>query len=36
MTTLAKHSLLKTAMAPNAVVIAVRPQTYGKCIWKTS
>ena len=34
MTTLAKHSLLKAAMAPNAVVIAVRPQThesvYGK------
>lgn len=32
MTTLAKQSLLKVAMAPNEVVIVMRPQTHGKCM----
>ena len=25
-----------SSIAPNAVVIAVRAQTHGKCVWKTS
>ena len=33
--TLNKLPLLKAAMSPNAVVIAVRPLRYGKCILET-